>query len=136
MISALDTNVLFDVLIPNPSWFKQSLVAIQRAASAGSLVICDIVYAELSAQFQTMRECDAFLAENHIRVERISREALFDGAEAWRSYRKSGGKRDRILPDFLVASHARLQASALVTRDSGFYRKHFADLVIVDPSKE
>lgn len=91
----------------------------------GSLVICDIVYGELSAQFASQPECDNFLEDSRIRVERISREALFAAAQAWRRHRRQGRRRDRILPDFLIGAHAHHQASQLVSRDAGFYRATF-----------
>ena len=107
MISALDTNVLLDILIPNERFFERSLSAIQAAADEGSLAICDPVYAELCVQFKTRAECDRFLQENGIAVDRVSREAMWAASVAWDLYRRAGGKRDRILTDFLIGAHAR-----------------------------
>ncbi|MEZ5399042.1 MAG: type II toxin-antitoxin system VapC family toxin [Bryobacteraceae bacterium] len=133
MISALDTNVLLDVLIPNPTWYGASLAAIESAARDGSLVVCEIVYAELCGHFSAQADLDAFLHENRIRLDRLSPPALFAASQAWRQYRLHGGKRDRILPDFLVGAHARLQASRLVSRDGEFYRRYFEGLVVAGP---
>lgn len=135
MITALDTNVLLDILIPNELYFASCLAAIEKAAGMGSLVICDLVYAELCGQFQTQMELDRFLHENAIRVERLERAAMFSAAEHWQRYRKTGGSRERILPDFFVGAHALQQASQLISRDRGFYRKYFSKLVVVDPSR-
>ena len=68
MITAIDTNLLLDVLIPNERLFASSLGAIETAAAEGSLVICDLVYAELCIHFSTQQECDEFLEANDIRV--------------------------------------------------------------------
>ncbi len=133
MISALDTNVLLDILIPNERFFERSLAAIQHAAQEGSLVICDPVYTELCAQFKSQADCDRFLSENRIAVERVSRLAMWTASVAWHAYRRAGGKRDRILPDFVIGAHARCQASRLISRDRGAYRQHFKDLPLVDP---
>ncbi|MBI4908009.1 MAG: type II toxin-antitoxin system VapC family toxin [Acidobacteria bacterium] len=134
MISAVDTNILLDILIPNPLWFERSLTTVESSASAGGLVICDTVYAELCCHFASQKDCDSFLDENEIQVESLSRHALYESARAWRAYRKAGGKRERILPDFMVGSHALHQASRLVSRDGGFYRTYFPNLQILDPS--
>lgn len=133
-IVAVDTNVLLDILIPNPGWLGVSLASLQSAAQRGSLVICDIVYAELCGHFRTQRECDSFLADTTIRVERISPQASFAAAEVWRQYRAAGGRRERILPDFLIGAHALHQASRLISRDAGFYRQYFPNLAIEDPA--
>ncbi len=54
--------------------------------------------------------------------------------QAWRSYRKRGGCRQRMIADFLIGAHASLQADRLLTRDRGFYRSYFPDFAVVDPT--
>ena len=135
MITAIDTNVLLDILVPNPEFCDAAVEAIENAASAGSLVICDLVYAELCAHFSAQQECDEFLAANEICVEPLSRAAHFSASRAWRKYRKQGGSRDRILTDFLIGAHAEFHATRLVSRDRGFYAKLFPSLHLLDPSK-
>lgn len=134
MITAVDTNVLLDILLPDESFFELSARALERAATAGALVVCDIVYAELCVHFRAQRDCDEFLRQCEIRVESLSRPASFLASRAWRSYRRQGGKRARILPDFLIGAHAQLQASQLLSRDRGFYREMFPSLRVVDPA--
>src|SRR3954449_1812327 len=133
MITAIDTNILLDILVPNEDFYEASANALQDAAGEGSLVISDIVYAELCIQFETQRECDAFLEDTEIRVQALAREAHFAASRAWRAYRKQGGKRTRILADFLIGAHAQEQATRLLTRDRGFYKKLFPSLDLRDP---
>ena len=133
MITAIDTNALLDILVPDPEYFERSLQALEEAANAGSLVVCDLVYAELCVHFQHQTDCDQFLRENDIRVEALTREASFLASRLWRTYRQEGGKRTRILTDFLVGAHAQVQASQLLSRDRGFYREIFRSLALVDP---
>jgi predicted nucleic acid-binding protein len=134
MTTAIDTNVLLDILIPNQSFYDVSAEALQQSAG-GLLVICDIVYAELCIHFGTQRECDEFLDANEIRVQTLTREAHFAAGRAWRKYRQQGGKRTRILPDFIIGAHALTQASRLLSRDRGFYRDLFPSLNVLDPTK-
>ncbi|MBZ5671392.1 MAG: type II toxin-antitoxin system VapC family toxin [Acidobacteriia bacterium] len=134
MITAIDTNVLLDILAPDPEYFERSLQALEEAANAGSLVACDLVYAELCVHFQRQTDCDDFLLQNDIRVEALTREASFLASRLWRTYRQEGGKRTRILTDFLVGAHAQVQASQLLTRDRGYYREVFRSLALVDPA--
>jgi len=134
MITAIDTNVLLDILVPNERFFQASADALQESA-AGSLVICDMVYAELCVHFASRHECDEFLDSNEIRVHAVTREAHFLASRAWRKYREQGGKRTRILADFLIGAHAQKQAIRLLSRDRGFYRKLFPSLDLHDPAE-
>ena|SRR5438067_1308973 len=134
MITAVDTNVLLDILIPNESFYAASADALQRSA-AGSLIICDIVYAELCIHFRSQQECDEFLESNEIRVQALTREAHFLASRVWRTYRQRGGKRTRILADFLIGAQAQKQAARLLSRDRGFYRELFPSLSIFDPAE-
>jgi hypothetical protein len=131
MITALDTNILLDILLPNVPSCDLSAKALEGAAAAGSLVVCDLVYSELCAHFPNRRQCDQFLEESGIQVESLGRDASFLASRTWRKYRLQGGKRNRILPDFLIGAHAQTQASGLLTRDRGFYRRMFPSLVLL-----
>ena len=133
MITAVDTNILLDILVPNEEFYESSANALQDAVREGSLVISDIVYAELCIHFEAQSECDTFLSGNEIRVQALGREAQFLASRAWRAYRQQGGKRTRILADFLIGAHAKMQATRLLSRDRGFYRKLFPSLELVDP---
>jgi predicted nucleic acid-binding protein len=134
MITAIDTNILLDILVPNEQFYEASGDTLEQAAGEGSLVASDIVYAELCIHFEIQRECDAFLESNEIRVQALTREAHFLASRAWRTYRQQGGKRTRILADFLIGAHAQKQATRLLSRDRGFYRKLFPSLNVVDPT--
>jgi predicted nucleic acid-binding protein len=133
MITAIDTNVLLDVLLPNVAFVAQSSQALEGCSTSGSLVICDLVYAELCLHFEAREKCDEFLADNDIRVENLSLSANFLASRAWRAYRRKGGSRIRILVDFMIGAHAQLQASQLLSRDRGFYRSQFPSLALIDP---
>ncbi len=134
MITAVDTNIFLDILLPNVAFCDASANALESSANSGSLVICDLVYAELCIHFGAQQECDHFLAANQIRMESLTKLALFTASRVWRSYRQQGGQRTRILADFLIGAHAQTQASRLLSRDRGFYRKLFPRMDILDPA--
>lgn len=135
MTTAIDTNILIDVLLPDPAFHEISAAAIAACVVAGPLVVCDAVYAELSAHFLARRDCDQFLADLQIRVEPLSLDALFLAGRTLAAYRKRGKEHTRVLADFLVGAHAQAQAACLLSRDRGFYRRYFASLKLLDPSK-
>ncbi len=134
MITAIDTNIFLDILLPNEAFCDLSAEALDGAARAGSLIVCDLVYAELCVHFAKQKECDEFLAASEVRVEPLTRATHFVASRAWRMYREQGGSRTRILADFLIGAHAQAQASRLLSRDRGFYRKLFPKLALLDPS--
>ena len=92
------------------------------------------MYAEVSTLFPGQQLCDDFLVSLDILPESLHRASSYLGSRSWSSYLRSGGKRIRILPDFLIAAHAANQADAFITRDRGFYRTHFPRLKVVDPT--
>ena len=52
----------------------------------------------------------------------------------FRLYLDRGGRRGRIVPDFMIAAHAQKIANRLLAWDRGYYRDYFLDLNIWDPS--
>ena len=51
MITFVDTNVLLDVFLPDPKWGEPSKNSLDQAFIQGSLIINEIIYAELAPQF-------------------------------------------------------------------------------------
>lgn len=134
MITAVDSSVLLDLLIPDPEFGPASRDAIVRCASEGDLIACDVVWAETIAHFADAVHGERVLADLGVRFSAIAATAASTAGTTWRARRRSGGSRGRIIADLLIGAHAALQADRLLTRDRGFYRSHFAQLAIVDPT--
>ncbi len=49
MITAFDTNVLLDILIPDDKHLAKSKRMLDEYVLKGQLIICEIVYAELAS---------------------------------------------------------------------------------------
>jgi predicted nucleic acid-binding protein len=64
----------------------------------------------------------------------IDKDVSLHASVAWRKYRKGGGTRLRILPDFLIGAHANTCADRLLTRDSRFHKTFFKGLSVINPS--
>ena len=133
MITFVDTNILLDVFLPDPVYGEPSSTALEKAFHEGSLIVNEIVYAELASQFDSQKLLNDVLGKLGIQVVIADTEIAFSAGEIWKTYRKTGGKRDRIIADFLIGAHAQLKADRLLTRDRGFYKNYFKGLVILNP---
>jgi predicted nucleic acid-binding protein len=69
-----------------------------------------------------------------IQYDGVDREAALAAGLAWRRHTAAGGARRRIVPDFLIGAHATIRAERLLTRDRGFYRATFTNLVVLEPA--
>ena len=133
MRTAVDTSVLLDVLSGDPKHGPASRDALRAAYDAGALLACDVVFAEVRAQFSADKGFEAAMRELGVRFEALTETAATDAGRRWAEYRQSGGPRSRVIADFLVGSHAAHQADRLLTRDRGFYRLAFWDIDVMEP---
>jgi predicted nucleic acid-binding protein len=131
MITAVDTNILLDVFLPDPEHGGNSFLRLEEALDRGSVQICNIVYAELVPQFNNRKLLDSTLGKLSIKVVPLNEEACFLAGKNWKSYTSRKKGRTRIITDFLIGGFARAQADVFLTRDRGFYRRYFAGLQLV-----
>jgi len=133
MVTAIDTSVLLDVLLNDPQHSGPSIAALRQAANEGSLVICETVLAEI---VPTLAPADVpqFLADWNLTFAPSSQPSALLAGEMFRTYLQRGGKRGRVVPDFLIAAHAQHHAQRLLARDRGYYRDYFTQLQVWDPT--
>jgi len=134
MITAVDTSVLIDVFASDQTFRDSSEGALRLAIDEGELIACEVVWAEVVAAFGTPSRAHEGMAELGVRFSGVDLVAASAAGAAWKSYRREGGARSRLIGDFLVGAHAKHQADRLLTRDRGFYRAYFRDLAIIDPT--
>lgn len=135
MRTALDSSVLLDVLGADPIFGEKSREALRAAHDQGALVACEVVWAEVRAHFPSNESFNDSLSLLGVQFDPISSHAAELAGDLWRESRKGARfPKERVVADFLVGAHARLQADALLSRDRGFYRRYFQKLNLVDPS--
>ncbi len=133
MITAVDTSILSDVFFDEPRFVDASLAALRTCLAEGRVVACDVVWAESAASFLDPDRSAQLLALAGVQFDAVSQEAAGAAGQAWRLYRARGGSRDRLIPDFLIAAHAAVQADRLLTRDPQIAHSYFPDLELVVP---
>jgi predicted nucleic acid-binding protein len=133
--TAVDTSVLLDVLGADAQFGERSRDALRTAYRSGALVACDVVWAEVRACFPDEESFQEVLGVLGLRFDAIRAESAALAGRLWRQHRRrQPAGHGRLVADFLIGAHARIQAEALLTRDRGFYRAYFSGLRILDPS--
>ena len=135
MITAVDTSVLLDIFGADPKFGPRSATALRECLNEGSLLACEVVWAETSASFATASAAEAALTGLRVDFSPLDASTSLAVGQAWRSYRQAGGSRERVVADFLIGAHASEYADRLLTRDRGFYRQYFSDLKVLDPGE-
>jgi predicted nucleic acid-binding protein len=127
-VTLVDTNILLDVLLAGAVHGDESERRLAAALAAGPLGINHIIAAEIAPVFALETDLWDALAKAQIRVDPYPKDAVYVAGHAFLAYRRRGGTRQRILPDFMIAAHALTTGAELLTRDRGFYRKYFPRL--------
>jgi len=133
LITAVDTNVLLDLLIPGAPHAADAETALNNAAAAGAVVISPLVYAELGAFFESEADLRRFQDQTGMVVDSLGLSSLHAAGQAWKIYnrRRGRGRRQHIISDFIIGAHALNQADCLLTRDRGIYPTYFPGLRLV-----
>ena len=132
---ALDSSVLLDILIGDPQYAESSEACVGDALASEDVVVCDAVVAEVQAMLDTSVSLMDTLATLGIRFEPPQEAAAMRAGHMNKRFRSRGGRRERVVADFLIGAHALLQCDALITRDAGFFRDYFKGLKLVVPKR-
>ena len=129
----VDTNVLVDVLQNDPQWAEWSIAQMRAQAKLHALAINPVIYAEMSLSFSTLEALDDVVLTLALELREIPRPALFLAAKAYAQYRRRGGSKGPVLPDFFIGAHAAVEGWPLLTRDASRFRTYFPTLEVLAP---
>lgn len=129
----VDTNVLLDVVQDDPLWAEWSQAQLDAWSARGELGINAVIYAELSIAYARIEELEETVDAARLRFMEIPREALFLAGKAFLAYRRQGGARTGVLPDFFIGAHAAVMGLPLLTREVARYRTYFPGVELVTP---
>ena len=108
---------------------------LSKVRAEGALVVSAPVFVELSAiPTGSAGRVEELLGEMSIAVDFDLGEDVWRfaaksfAAYALRRRRSGGGSPKRLLPDFIIASHALLKADRFMTRDANLYALDFPNL--------
>lgn len=129
----VDSNVLLDIVTDDPTWADWSAEQLSVCADQGSLIINPIIYAEVSVGFQRIEEVDRLFDPQIFLREPLPWEAGFLAGKAFLAYRKRGGTKSAVLPDFYIGAHAAISGLTLLTRDASRYQTAYPRLELISP---
>ena len=131
--TVVDSSVLLDVFTEDERWLDWSLTGLTDAAERGPLILNAVVLAEIAPRFSLLEALNDALPPV-ARVEEIPRSAAFLAGHAHADYRRSGGARTQILPDFLIGAHAAVTGRPLLTRDPRRVATYIPGTRLITPS--
>ena len=91
-----------------------------------------MVLAEIAPRFSRVEAIRAALAPM-AEIEEIPVAAAFLAGHAHAAYRRSGGARPAVLPDFLIGAHAAVTGRPLLTRDPRRVATHIPGATLIAP---
>ncbi len=128
-----DSNIVLDLLDAPPG---SPLYGAIDAVRVPRVYVNEIVFAEVAARFVSPGLLEKSLTALELSVERLTLQECHRAGQAFSEYRRRGGTRTAILPDFLIGAQAATRGWPLVTRDRKGFASYFPELKIIDPLEE
>jgi len=130
VITAIDSNVLIDIVGGDPDFGDDSRMAVDLAAREGRLVVSPEVVAEFTTGCGSSDVAFAVLEVLKISFVDTGLPAAGRAGEV----RGRSSARSRITADYLIGAHAAAHADRLLTRDADFTALAIDGLTVVTPS--
>lgn len=110
---------------------------ISLAARCNPLPASDVLpcapWVTLTLSLSTLEALDDVVLAMELELREIPRPALFLAARAHAQYRRRGGRRGQVLPDFFIGAHAAVEGWSLLTLDASRFRTDFPTLDVIAP---
>ena len=135
--ACFDTSALIDLLHQDKPRHAAALAAFQRYKTTGMVFVTDVIFAEASIGMPSAAALRTALDE--LGIERLSSdddEALYRAGQTYLGYKraKGEGKKDGVLPDFMIGALAQAHGLALVTFNEKHFVNRFPELEVVVPT--
>jgi predicted nucleic acid-binding protein len=128
----VDSSVLLDLFTEDPRWLAWSQEHLTLAAQRGALVLNAVVLAEIAPRFPRIETLRSALPSMAL-IEEIPPAAAFLAGHAHADHRRAGGRREAVLPDFLIGAHAAVTGRPLLTRDPQRIAAHLPGAKLLTP---
>lgn len=135
--ACLDTSALIALLNDAEAAHTAVLREFQKYKTSGMVFITEVVFAEASAGMSSAEELRLALDELGISDLAANDEGLFSAGQVFKDYRRSKGtgKKDGVLPDFMIGAVAKAKGVALITLNDRDFVNKFSGLAVINPVK-
>ncbi len=135
--ACLDTSALIALLNDAEAAHTAVLREFQKYKTSGMVFITEVVFAEASAGMSSAEELRLALDELGISDLAANDEGLFSAGQVFKDYRRSKGtgKKDGVLPDFMIGAVAEAKGVALITLNDRDFVNKFSGLSVINPVK-
>jgi predicted nucleic acid-binding protein len=130
--TVVDSSVLLDVFTEDRRWLPWSEEHLTEAAQRGALILNAVVLAEIAPRFSRIESLRDALPPIAV-LDEIPTEASFLAGHAHAAYRRAGGSRHAVLPDFLIGAHAAVTGRPLLTRDPRRVATYIPGATLISP---
>ena len=129
----VDTNVIISALDTFAVDHAIARQAIALADADRMLVANEITFSELSGRYENAEAVEQALSSLGINIARLSLADCHRAGVAFRAYRRAGGERTSILPDFLIGAHAEGMGWPILTNDRKGFSSYFPNVSLIAP---
>ncbi len=131
----VDSNVVIDILNPDSSDAERALDVYWRLSVNHSIRFNLVVFAETCSRFVELEQAVKALRQLGLEMAELTLQDAFRAGVAFREYRRKGGPRQSILPDFLIGGQAANMGWPILTRDPKRFAAYFPEVELIDPLK-
>jgi predicted nucleic acid-binding protein len=131
----VDSNVLIDILNPEAARSQAVVAAFNRLSATRKPQINQVIFAEIASNFRAIAQLEAVVSDLDLEFTGLTLEDSFRAGSAFRDYRRKGGPRQSILPDFLIGAQAAVRGWPILTRDPKRFASYFPEVELIDPLK-
>ena len=129
----IDSCTVIDIADSESRWHEVSVAVLESIDDGVPLLVNPVIYAECSVGFGRLELLESFLDAVELGYEELPKEALFVAGAAFLRYRRRGGTKTGVLPDFFIGAHAAVAGFRLVTRDVSRFAGYFPRVELVVP---
>jgi predicted nucleic acid-binding protein len=129
----VDTNIILDLFGESNETAARIGRAFARHAVGRRMVVNQIIFAEISPRQASQGDVERRMEQLGLKMVSLTNADAYRAGIAFRDYRRNGGPRQTILPDFLIGAQAATRGWPILTRDRKRFESYFPEVELIDP---